>query len=333
LRALIETQGGPVKRGVGPPDLHLALPAPGEVPKVPANRSKIVKTGRAGQTLMSTNFDVAGGRLGQPFMSRKRARRIAIFVVLLAPALYFVPVVTIFYLCCGALDIYRQQNVTFELVEKYFMGNGLLTWALSPINLLADLVSHKNRLIYRLEDLPPDHRREIETCVQEFIANGDRIKEHVAKQFGDAKRCMLTFKWYDTPQSTDLKIPAFERDYRYIKTIAVSVFNTRESTSRHFGPLRLTFRVLYNLDPAPGHDVFIEADGQTNYWSESPLFIFDDTIFHRSVNNVDHVRYCLFMDIVRPTYVPRLLDIAVHISSAISGSFKRMFYKNWSFIR
>lgn len=266
-------------------------------------------------------------------LSPKRLRRIAIAAVILAPALYFIPVLTIFYLVCGALDVWRQKNINVEMVEKYFMGNGILTWMLSPINLVADLLSHRNRLVYRLEDLPAEHRAEVEAVVNDFVANGPSIKEHIARQFGDAKRAMLTFKWYDSVQATDLKIPAFERDYKYIKTIAVSVFNQREKTSWHYGPLRLTFRVLYNLDPAPGHDVFIEADSVLHYWSDNPLFIFDDTIFHRSVNNLDRVRYCLFVDMVRPSYVPGLIDRAVHISSMISGSFKRMFYKNWSFIR
>jgi beta-hydroxylase len=281
---------------------------------------------------MTSNFEVLN-RPSRPPINLKRVRRIAIGLVVLAPALYFLPVLTLFYLMCGALDVGRQRNITAELVDKYFLGNGLLTWLLSPINLLADLVSHRNRLVYRLEDLPAAHRAEVETCVREFVANGDRIKQHVADKFGKSKRAMLTFKWYDAVQSTDLKIPAFEQDFQFIKTIAVSVFNQRESTSRHFGPLRFTFRVLYNLDPIPGRDVFIEADDTTHYWAENPLFIFDDTVFHRSVNEADAVRYCLFMDIVRPTYAPRLVNFAVHVSSVISGSFKRMFYKNWAFIR
>ena len=278
-----------------------------------------------------TSSDVA--KHSRPPINLKHFRRIAIGAVILLPALYFLPALTIFYLVCGTLDVARQRNVTVELVEKYFLGNGILTWALSPLNLLADLLSMRNRLVWKLEDFPPEHRAEIETCVREFLANGDRIKEHVAKQFGNSKRAMLTFKWYDAQQSTDLRIPAFEQDFKYIKTIAVSVFNQRESTSRHFGPLRFTFRVLYNLDPAPGKDVFIEADGVTNYWSEQPLFIFDDTIFHRSVNRADATRYCLFMDIVRPNHAPGLFNFAVHTASVVSGSFKRMFYKNWSFIR
>jgi beta-hydroxylase len=281
---------------------------------------------------MASNYDVAK-QPSRPPINLKRVRRVAIAIVLLVPALYFVPFLTLFYLLCGACDVGRQRNVTVELVEKYFLGNGIFTWLLSPLNLLTDLVSSRNRLVWRLEDFPAAHRAEIETCVREFVANGDRIKAHVANKFGQSKRAMLTFKWYDATQSTDLRIPAFEQEFKYIKTIAVSVFNQRESTSRHFGPLRFTFRVLYNLDPVPGRDVFIEADDTTHYWSENPLFIFDDTIFHRSVNQADAVRYCLFMDIVRPNYAHAAFDVAVHAASGIARSFKRVFYKNWSFIR
>jgi aspartyl/asparaginyl beta-hydroxylase (cupin superfamily) len=111
------------------------------------------------------------------------------------------------------------------------------------------------------------------------------------------------------------------------------VFNTRERTSWHFGPLRLTFRVLYNLDPGDSREVFIEVDDKVHYWIDDPLFIFDDTVFHRSINDVEHIRYCLFMDIIRPNYSHKLFDIAVRVASTVSGSFKRAFYKNWSFVR
>jgi beta-hydroxylase len=282
---------------------------------------------------MKSHFEPTRRPIAWKMPNAKRRRRIVIFAAIILPALYFLPIVTVFYLICGAFDIARHDRIRLAMLEKYFVGNGVLTWLLSPINLLADLLSYRNRIIYRLEDLPPAYRAEIETCVNEFIANGPRIKEHVAKQFGDAKRAMLTFKWYDASQATDLTIPAFTRDYRYIKTIAVSVFNTRESTSRHFGPLRFTFRVLYNLEPIQSRDVFIEANDRIHYWADNPLYIFDDTIMHRSVNNVDAVRYCLFMDIVRPNRFERLFDAAVQVSSTISGSFKRMFYKNWAFIR
>jgi len=37
--------------------------------------------------------------------------------------------------------------------------------------------------------------------------------------------------------------------------MAVLGFNGRENTSRHFGRLRLTLRVLYHLDPIDSNDV------------------------------------------------------------------------------
>jgi aspartyl/asparaginyl beta-hydroxylase (cupin superfamily) len=262
-----------------------------------------------------------------------RVRRVALLAVVLAPALYFVPVPTLIFIACGAIDVSRHRKITYELIEKYFMGNGILTWTLSPINLLADLFSYRNKGQYKLEDMPAEHRSEIEACVREFIANGDLIKAHVAKSLEQSKRSMLTFKWFNATQTTELKIPAFERDYRFIRTIAVSSFSTRERTSWHFGPLRLTFRVLYNLEPIDSKDVFIEVDDRVHYWVSNPLFIFDDTRFHRSINDVDHPRYCLFMDIVRPNHSRSAFDVAVRIASAISGSFKTLFYKNWSFIR
>jgi aspartyl/asparaginyl beta-hydroxylase (cupin superfamily) len=263
----------------------------------------------------------------------RRLRYIAGIPAILLPALYFVPIPTLALILCGVLDIRRHDKITWELIEKYFTGSGFITWMLSPINLLVDLLSHRNKIIFRLEDLPAEHRSEIEACVRGFTENGDAIKAHIAKALEQSKRCMLTFKWYNTTQITDLRIPAFERNYRYIKTIAVSVFNSRESTSRHFGPLRLSFRVLYNLEPIDSREVFIEVDGRVHYWVDNPLFIFDDTAFHRSVNEVDHVRYCLFMDIVRPNYAPAAFDVAVRVVSAVAGWFKWVFYKNWSFIR
>jgi beta-hydroxylase len=267
------------------------------------------------------------------YIGRKQQRRFAIGLVVLIPALYFAPYVTLFFLVCGALDIRRHFKITPEMAEKYFLGNGIPTWLLSPINLLTDMLSARNLGTYRLEDLPEQHRAEIEACTTAFVANGDLIKTHVAQVLGDKKRGMLTFKWYAQQQDVTIRIPAFEQQYRYIKTIAVSVFNTRERTSWHFGPLRLTFRVLCNIDPIDSDKVFINVDDKTHYWKQQPLFIFDDTLFHRSVNDADQIRYCLFMDIVRPNHLQPAFDAAIAGTALIAASFKRIFYKNWSFIR
>ena len=266
-------------------------------------------------------------------VSRKRVRRIAIGLAVLIPALYFAPYITLFFLVCGAVDISRHFRVTPEMAEKYFLGNGIPTWLLSPINLLADMLSARNLGTYRLEDLPQTHRAEIEACVKAFVDNGDLIKARVSEVLGDKKRGMLTFKWFARQQDVTVRIPAFEQQYRYIKTIAVSVFNTRERTSWHFGPLRLTFRVLYNLDPIDSDNVFIDVDDKTHFWKQQPLFVFDDTLFHRSVNDADQARYCLFMDIVRPNHLQPVFEAAIAGAALIAASFKTIFYKNWSFIR
>src|SRR5258707_6924832 len=103
------------------------------------------------------------------YISRKRARRFAIALIALVPALYLAPYLTLFFLFCGALDISRHFKVTPEMAEKYFLGNGIPTWLLSPINLLADMLSARNLGMYRLEDLPDAHRAEIEACVKAFV--------------------------------------------------------------------------------------------------------------------------------------------------------------------
>jgi beta-hydroxylase len=263
----------------------------------------------------------------------RRLRRIAVFVILLGSAMYFVPIVTTFMVICGVLDVARHRRISSQLIEKYFMGNGISTWLLSPINIAADLLSHRNKGLYRLEDLPPGHRAEIETCTRAFVENGDLIKAHIATTIGQSKRAMLAFQWFGAKQTVDLSIPAFNRDYKYIKTIAVSAFNTRERTSWHFGPLRLTLRVLYNLEPIESKQVFIEVDDRVHCWKDGPLFIFDDTMFHRSINDVDQVRHCLFMDIIRPNYFAAAFDAGLKLVQIIAGAFKRMFYLNWSFVR
>src|SRR4029077_9861805 len=180
---------------------------------------------------------------GCSVMSAKRTRRLILFAIVVGAALYFVPIPTAILLVCGALDVGRHRKITYELLERYFAGNGVGTWFLSPLSLIADLFSHRNKGRYALADLPPAHREEIEACVRALIDNSARFKAHIAKTMGQNKRSMLTFKWYDAKETTDLNIPAFEKEYHYIKTIALSVFNTREWTSWHFGPLRLTFRV------------------------------------------------------------------------------------------
>jgi beta-hydroxylase len=141
---------------------------------------------------------------------------------------------------------------------------------------------------------------------------------------------MYVYQWYGK-QHIDT-IPEFNRRYKYVRTVAVSVFSGRESTSFHFGPLRLTLRVLYNLKPAVTDDIFIQCGNTKNLWYKNPLFIFDDTLLHRSVNEHDGRRYCVFMDVLRPSPLPGVLSAALAVISTGVGRINAMFYKNWKVI-
>ena len=140
----------------------------------------------------------------------------------------------------------------------------------------------------------------------------------------------MSIEWYGKRHAES--VPEFNRDFRYVKTIAVSVFSGKESTTWHYGPLRLTLRVLLNLNPADSDQVYIECNGQRHLWRDDPLFIFDDTLFHRSVNEVDARRYNVFMDVVRPSPVPGFLSFLLSGVSLIADQMKGAFYRHWKML-
>ena len=80
-------------------------------------------------------------------------------------------------------------------------------------------------------------------------------------------------------------------------TMAVLVFNGRENSSRHFGRLRLTLRVLYHLDPIDSNDVLP---------LERPVtVVFDTRCLIAWQNNPNQRRCCLLIDIIPPNPVSR----------------------------
>ena len=111
-----------------------------------------------------------------------------------------------------------------------------LTWLLSPLNILLDLISlpFVNKGIYRLEDLPPLHQEEVRRLIE--TAHRQQLVDKLQAVAQDQKRSMFFFKWYGNDVKTVIDIPAFHDDYRFIKTIGVSVFNKKQSTSAHFRP-------------------------------------------------------------------------------------------------
>lgn len=260
----------------------------------------------------------------------KTVRKVGIAVVILAVALYFIPIITALFILCGLIDVMRNDRKNGQLFSLYFAGNGMFTWLLAPFNLFIDLLSYKNRGVWKLEQFPDDYRREVEEVLGVFKAKQSEIIADIDANFESGRRGMYVYQWYGK-QHID-NVPEFTREFKYIRTIAVSVFSGRESTSYHFGPLRLTLRVLYNLRPAKTDKIFIECGDVKQLWYENPLFIFDDTLLHRSVNEHDGRRYCVFMDIIRPSPVPGFLSaLLVGISISVDRM-KAMFYKNWKMI-
>jgi aspartyl/asparaginyl beta-hydroxylase (cupin superfamily) len=260
----------------------------------------------------------------------KIVRKIGIAALVLAVAFYFIPFVAAFFIVCGLVDVLRNDRKDAQLFSLYFAGNGMFTWLLSPFNLFVDLLSYRNPGVWKLDQFPDDYRREIDEVLGVFKAKQSEIIADIDANFESGRRGMYVYQWYGK-QHID-NIPEFNRSFKYIRTVAVSVFSGRESTSYHFGPLRLTLRVLYNLVPAKTDQIFVECGNVKNLWYENPLFIFDDTLLHRSVNEHDGRRYCVFMDVIRPSPVPGFLSALLSVISLMVDRIKAIFYKNWKMI-
>ncbi|MEH6630476.1 MAG: aspartyl/asparaginyl beta-hydroxylase domain-containing protein [Halopseudomonas aestusnigri] len=264
-------------------------------------------------------------------MSKKQISRFLRIIVPLTVLLYLVPIFTIVFIALGVIDLSRHNKITPKLAKKYFTGNGLLTWALSPINLFLDLISRKNKYVYKLNDFPDQHRQEIQDVLTIFDEGKEEIIKNIRAQLDGKSRGMLFYKWYG--KNTNTAVPAFNKEFKYIKTIGVSVFNKKKSTSLHFGPLRLTLRVLYNLTPIKSDNIFIEVDGKKHFWHDDPLFIFDDTLQHQSINEEDHERYCVFVDVLRPSYFTGFQNIFMKVMQVVFLKINGIFYKNWAVLK
>jgi len=251
----------------------------------------------------------------------------------LALALYFAPVAFACYVLVGTREVMRNTRRTAATLDRYFAGNGVLTWLLSPFNLLMDLLAlpYRNRGIYRLADLPEAYQAEIRTITA--AAHARDVVGLLAGRTDDCRRGMVFFKWYGRNVPAAVDVPEYHAEYKYIRTIGVSVFNKRASTSKHYGPLRVTLRVLYNINDTAGDDVYIRVGSHTHYWREQKLFIFDDTLQHQSVNESDAARYCLFVDILRPSLVPGLLRGILSVVRRVVGPFNAVFYRQWTFVK
>jgi aspartyl/asparaginyl beta-hydroxylase (cupin superfamily) len=251
----------------------------------------------------------------------------------LALGIWFIPKILAFYVCCGLLDVLRNQKRNLATLDRYFAGNGIFTWLLSPFNLLMDVLAlpFRNKGIYKITDLPKGHQAEIHAVIDAALKRN--IVGELEKKMEGKPRGMIFFKWYGKNIQSSLDIPEFHEKYRYIRTIGVSVFNKKQSTGKHFGPLRVTLRVLYNINNIDDPNVYIKVGNRINYWRDNKLFIFDDTLQHQSCNESDGVRYCMFVDILRPSLFAGVPSAILSGIRLVIARFRACFYQHWTFIK
>ena len=266
-------------------------------------------------------------------MAPKKILRDSGKLLVLALLVYFIPYVTLAYVACGLLDFSRNRTTRYFAINRYFFGNGLLTWLVSPFNLCIDLICRRNPGILRIEDLPEGCVRELKEIFTALDANRDQLVRAFQDNLDAAGRGMIFFRWYDREVQAPIKIDAFARRFDHVKTIGVSCFNRQEATSWHFGPTRVTFRVLYNLAPADSDQAFIEVLGKRHLWRDDPLFIFDDTLLHRSVNYTDELRLCAFIDVLRPSRFRAALQTILTGLQVVFLGVNRIFYRNWALLK
>jgi aspartyl/asparaginyl beta-hydroxylase (cupin superfamily) len=287
------------------------------------------QSARRKQSVSTTITETLTGRERVTRLRKYFARRVLFPLGILAPFAYFFPKIALFYAVCGAYDVSRNNGLSFSTARRYFIGNGFMTWVLSPFNILLDLLSlpYINKGVYRLEDLPPAYQDEVNRLMQ--IAKDENLVARLEARANEFPRTMVFFRWYGVNVDTFLDVPAFHQPWNYIQTIGVSVFNKKVSTSKHFGFMRASLRILYNLNDMTDNSAYIEVDDKINYWRENKLFIFDDTLLHNSANETDQVRYCLFVDMIRPTPFPAVMRAVISGIRLLTQSIKFVFYKNW----
>ena len=71
----------------------------------------------------------------------------------------------------------------------------------------------------------------------------------------------------------------------------------------------------------------IQVGDQIHYWRDEKLFIFDDTLQHQSCNESEKVRYCMFVDILRPSLFPRLMSGILAAVRMLMTPYRAAFYQ------
>ncbi len=245
---------------------------------------------------------------------------------------YFFPIPLAVLVLCGLWDVSRNRGADLSVLQQYFLKNGVGAWLASPVNILMDVLALPfiNKGVYELADLPQTYQDEIRGILK--TADDSDLVKRLELHMAGAQRAMVFFKWYGRDRQAPIEMPEFHRQFRFIRTIGVSAFRKRENTSRHFGPFRPSLRVLYCLNEMKDESSYIKVGPVENRWRDNKLFIFDDTLLHQSFNDTDQARYVLFVDIIRPSYLPFVFDFAVSVIRVFFKGVNGIFYKNWKLV-
>jgi beta-hydroxylase len=90
--------------------------------------------------------------------------------------------------------------------------------------------------------------------------------------------------------------------------------------------------VLYNVNDIKDKSAYIVVGNTTSYWRDNKLFIFDDTLLHVSANETDQLRYCMFVDILRPSPFPRAMAAVVACEGYLNSKLKLITLSGWTLV-
>ena len=136
------------------------------------------------------------------------------------------PPIPIVYLATGVYEVLRHGRDLATISHQYFLVNGGLTWFLSPLNTLIDILClpFVNKKIYKLADFPNAYQKEIlqvtTACPAEAI-----IAEVQRRRHAD-KRTLMIYKWYGFNNGA-ADCTLFQKKFKFVLTIGVSTFSRK----------------------------------------------------------------------------------------------------------
>jgi beta-hydroxylase len=164
-----------------------------------------------------------------------------------------------------------------------------------------------------LEAAYPDLREECLRIISDLnaVPNLDEISEGSTKlaQGGDWKGYLLVAfgRVAERNAARCPKTIAAVRRIPHLNTVALSVLGPGVHLPRHTGEFAGILRYHMGLVIPPGPDCRIAVDDEIRTWEPGKSLLFDDTHPHEVWNDTDQVRVVLFLDFVRPTFLPLML--------------------------